>query len=155
MKPCQMLPVTKLALPCLCLKPLGSKWKVLPPSLPFPGWESSINMGELTPKMVSCSLCGILKSEGASASPSLQLVGQCNGAVKETLALKVQCGVMEIWSMLVHGTPGKKVRLAPVRRCRIWNCWRTFPAVEIKIRSTWQRLFNQKQNLQGASKLKY
>lgn len=133
----------------LCLKPLGLKWKVPPPSLPFPGWESSTNMGELTPKMV-CYLCGTWSQR--DLQPLLPLCS-CLVSVMvqwKVLASKVQCGVVEIWSMLVHGTLGKRVRLAPVRRCRFLNCWRPSPAVEIKIRSTWQWLFNQKQNLQKA-----
>lgn len=108
MKACQMLSVTKLALPCLCLKPLDLKWKVLPPSLPFPGWESSTNTGELTPKTVSCYLCGMWSQR--DLQPLLPLCSYLVSVMVQwkIFALKVQCGVMEIRSTLVHGTLGKK-----------------------------------------------
>lgn len=44
--------------------------------------------------------------------------------------------------------------LNPVGK-RVLNGERTFPEIEIKIRSACQRLFNQKQDVQGASKFKY
>lgn len=75
-----------------------------------------------------------VKSEGASASPpSLQLLGQCDGAVKD---LGLQSAMWSNRDLIRAGpwNPWEKGKADTGQKMQVFK--RTFPAVEIKIRST-------------------
>jgi len=128
---------------------------VLPPSSPFP-WLRKLNQCAWAhpPKWFHIPSAGC-EARGSFTFSSLfaarpRSVRRCregnpgstwsNGDFKSHWAMKLR---------------GKRVRLAPARRCRFLKCWRTFLGTEIKTRNTRQRSFNHQQNLQGALERKY